>query len=151
MQNDLDYERAWDKVSKQFWRRRWRELAIHSALFIIMQLLMLFEVIGRGTMFYTNNEPYLFLFNMGIDQLPYFTVNWALILAVHIIILVGITLGERIFRSNVERELLRDFAQANRMDEKRKMRPSYNHLGNDELGFDVMDETDEAAYRQSAR
>jgi hypothetical protein len=153
MQHDMDYDRAWDKVSQQFWRRRIRELIIHAALFLIVQLLMLFEVVGRGTIFYTYNEPYLFLKHMGIDQLPYFTVNWAVIFIIHGIVLMGMALGERIFRYSVERELLRDFARSNQMDEKRKMRPAYpayNELSNHESGFESMDEADEAAYRQSA-
>lgn len=39
MLHDLDYDRAWDKVSQRFWHRR-RELVIHFALFVGVQLLM---------------------------------------------------------------------------------------------------------------
>jgi hypothetical protein len=151
MQHDLDYDRAWDKVSRRFWDRRRRELAMHIALFTGAQLAMLFEIIDRGTMIYTNNAPLTFLHNMGLDQLPWITVNWTLFLALHMILLLGVGLGERIFRYSVERELLRDFAQVNRMDEKRKMRPSYAALSEDDETFDLIDEAQEVPSRQSAR
>lgn len=147
MQNDLDYDRAWAKVSKTFWRRRLRELGVHAALFLIVQLLMLLDVIGSGTIFYTYNEPYLFLKHMGIDKLPYITVNWAVIFIIHGIVLMGMALGERVFRYAVEREMLRDFAQANRMDEKRKNRPTYHNLSEEDANLEYGSET---GYQQSS-
>jgi hypothetical protein len=151
MQHDLDYDRAWDKVSQQFWRRRWRELVIHFALFVGVQFLMLFEIIGRGTMFFVNDWPLIFLRDMSIDQLPYGTVNWAVILIIHFLALMAIGIGERVFRYSVERELLRDFARVNSIDEKRKMRPSYAALSEDDEAFDMLDEAQEISSRQSTR
>jgi hypothetical protein len=65
--------------------------------------------------------------------------------------LTGIAIGERIFRYSVERELLRDFAKINRIDEKRKMRPSYGETNDEDTAFELVSDAVEPAYRESAR
>ena len=149
MRHDLDYDRAWEKVSKQFWRKRRRELGIHVGLFVLIQLLI-FAFIPVGVLAFNVGYPILGIYINWV-YLPWISIFWGIALLIHMAGLVGAALAVRIFRYNVERELLRDFAQINQMDEKRKMRPSYSELSDHEPGFDVMDEADEAAYRQSAR
>jgi hypothetical protein len=151
MQHDLDYDRAWDKVSQQFWRRRRRELGINIALFTGAHIVAFFIKDFLGYTFTTGSPPLIILRQLGIENLAHTTFAWATILIVHLLILMAMGLGERIFRYSVERELLRDFAQLNKLDEKRKMRPSYAALSDDDEAFDVIDEAQEVSSRQSAR
>jgi hypothetical protein len=150
VQHNLDYDRAWAKVSKKFWRRRRRELAIHIGLFMVVQL-VLFVFVPVGVLAINIGYRVFGLVDANWVYIPWMSIFWGIVLLIHLAGLIGAALTARIFRYNVERELLRDFARANRMDEKRKNRPSYNELDDQESGFVVIDEADEAAYRQSAR
>jgi hypothetical protein len=61
MQHDLDYDRAWGKVSRQFWRRRRRELGIHVALFTGAHIMAFFIRDFLGTTFSSNYSPFAFM------------------------------------------------------------------------------------------
>jgi hypothetical protein len=151
MQNDLDYDRAWNTISGRFWRRRRREFVINFALFVGAHLLTFFMHDFLGTTFFTGSSPFVILRKLGFETLAYTTVNWAILLIIHAFVLLGMSIAESIFRYNVEREMLRDFARTNQMDEKRKGRPAYADLSEDEAAFDLSDEVGETAYRQSSR
>lgn len=151
MQSEFDYDSAWDRVSRGFWSRRLRELAIHIALFAGAHIMAFFIQDFLGWTFSTNSPPLIILRQLGFENMAYTTFAWAVILIIHILALMAIGCGERIFRYGVERELLRDFARLNSIDEKHKMRPSYAALSEDDETFGMMDKAQEVSSRQSAR
>lgn len=147
-QHDLDYDRAWDKVSKRFWRRRWRELIIHTVLYIAATYYAFLNP-QAAPGFTPAYGPLIFLHDLGFQNVPWIALNWGVVLAAHILLVIGFGIATRIFRYSVERELLRDFARANHMDEKRKHRPAYNQLSDDEIALDYKE--GETGYQRSAR
>ncbi len=150
MQHDLDYDRAWDKVSRKFWHKQWRVLIAHTIVFVVVNLYLFLRPQSALT-FTTGYPPLIFLRDFGLENVPWVTLNWGIILGLHLILLIGVGLGERIFRYGVERELLRDFARVNSINEKRKIRPSYAALSEEDEAFDINDEVQEVSSRQSPR
>ena len=149
MQHDLDYDRAWDKISRKFWRRRRRELGLHFALFVIIQL-VIFAITPVPVLEFNVGYSILGVYVNWVS-IPWISIAWGSLLLAHLATIIGAAWVTSHFRYNVERELLRDFARVNSIDEKRKMRPSYAALSDEDEAFDIIDEAQEVSSRQSAR
>jgi len=97
--NDLDD--AWERAHRRFWKWQRGALAAHLWLYAVANICLILFTSGLPV-----NTARDFLRSLGIANIPWITINWGVLLLIHVVAFGAASAWERIFRRVVEYEWL---------------------------------------------
>jgi hypothetical protein len=149
MKHPLDYETAWQAASARFWRQRRRELAIHTALFVLVNIWLVPAAQVYALPVTSTSYSLLFWLNdLGVYNLPWISLHWSILLIFHFLGLAGISLGVRVLHYAVEHELLCQYAGLGSTEEKPKRREQRLETQDEPAALEMTTPQARAVYRK---
>ncbi len=107
-----NYQESWKRTLQPFWHYRLRELLLHIAIYIPVNLSLLFDNTNglHSTSPYWLYQNFTWLFDLFSGHIPWLTINWGVILLLHIGFVVTAAGWSRFLRHKIAREYDRQAA-----------------------------------------
>ena len=92
----MEIDSAWNNASRRFWNARRRELALHIALFVLVNgYLLLFAPLALPV---TTAPDFL---RDIISNIPWLTIHWTVLVLIHVLGVLAAVLWEREFHGEL--------------------------------------------------